>query len=322
MLVKCPRCGFSQPKDQYCAQCGVDMVTYKPPKVSPFKKYSKDPVVYLGLLLVAIGLFLANNYRHQKMELTQRVNFLKGNLQIASTSGTGVKKSQPSPASVEAPPPPAATVAHEAPAAAPAAEAAKAVAPTTSTGPTVRIYYAEVSVLALKRLYEISQATGQFNVFGDYSAGLLPDLKSRLNSPALRIQALPGETKDVAKELRWFAGLHDAESGDDIGLTTFMSVDEVENNTYRGSLEVLRSWRDGTEQPANSIQKTSFPATFEMTPGDGFFIDRVLPHNTHILREDEFSAIRPAHALDILKSLNFQNRESELVIFVEFEKKP
>ena len=28
-MMNCPRCGFTQPEDQYCAKCGVDMINFK-----------------------------------------------------------------------------------------------------------------------------------------------------------------------------------------------------------------------------------------------------------------------------------------------------
>lgn len=56
MLINCPRCGFSQPKDKYCAQCGVDMETFKPREVPLFKRLITHPasfviVIFLSLLL-------------------------------------------------------------------------------------------------------------------------------------------------------------------------------------------------------------------------------------------------------------------------------
>lgn len=30
-MISCPKCGFEQPPDNYCARCGVNMSTYKPP---------------------------------------------------------------------------------------------------------------------------------------------------------------------------------------------------------------------------------------------------------------------------------------------------
>ncbi len=48
MLINCPKCGFSQPQDKYCARCGIDVETYKP---------SRDPW-WVRLYKNALGQFL------------------------------------------------------------------------------------------------------------------------------------------------------------------------------------------------------------------------------------------------------------------------
>lgn len=53
MLINCPRCGFSQPKDQYCAQCGVDMQSYKPKTPPLYQRLIGNAGVQIGALVVA-----------------------------------------------------------------------------------------------------------------------------------------------------------------------------------------------------------------------------------------------------------------------------
>lgn len=56
MLVKCPKCGFDQPDDNYCAKCGIEMASYKPAKIPIWKQIVKSPmfslVIFLGLAYV------------------------------------------------------------------------------------------------------------------------------------------------------------------------------------------------------------------------------------------------------------------------------
>ena len=64
MLVNCPRCGFSQPNDQYCAQCGVDMQSFKP-KEQPFaNQVFSNAGVQIGILLIAavLAALIAPNF--------------------------------------------------------------------------------------------------------------------------------------------------------------------------------------------------------------------------------------------------------------------
>lgn len=330
MLVKCPRCGFSQPKDQYCAQCGIDMTAFKPPRKSAFMRYATDPLMYLIMALLVIGVSITTLYKKDKTDLAQRVKFLKGSLQIASTNGQDAKTEAT--AAPEAPQ--AVAVAESVPAptaslvAAPATPAANAAVASGTT--TAHIYYTEVPRRALERLYEESQATGQFNSFGDYTAGILPDVQKRITAEGLKIRILEKTAKTVTKNQQWFTGIHDNELDEDLGLSTFIELAESDNNVFRGNLEIVRSLREldldkrslaatDPNAAAPAPQKNSYPAIFEMGPGSGFFISGVLPRKTRIVHEEELTRKGP---FEILRSPAFQNKETEFVIFIEFEKKP
>lgn len=329
MLVKCPRCGFSQPKDQYCAQCGIDMTAFKPPRQSAFKRYATDPLMYLIIALLVIGVSITTLYKKDKTDLAQRVRFLKGSLQIASTNGakteaTAQPEAPQAVAAAESAPAPTASLAAAAPAT-PATTAAVASGTTTAY-----IYYAEVPRRALERLFEESQATGQFNSFGDYTAGILPDVQKRITAEGLKIRILEKSEKTIAKNQQWFTGMHDAEADEDMGLSTFIELSETDNNVFRGNLEIVRNLREMDSDKRNlaavdasatapAPQKNSYPAIFEMGPGSGFFISGVLPRKTRIAHEEELTRKGP---FEILRSPAFQNKETEFVIFIEFEKKP
>lgn len=73
MMVNCPKCGFSQPEDQYCAQCGVDMLAFRPtqkPLLSRF--FGQTSVQILLLVMVTISVFwVARQQRHR--ELAERI---------------------------------------------------------------------------------------------------------------------------------------------------------------------------------------------------------------------------------------------------------
>lgn len=342
MLVKCPRCGFSQPQDKYCAQCGIDMETFKPPRQSVFVRLATSPLLYLGVALIVIGISITTLYQKDKSNLAQRVKFLKGTLQIASTNGQESKKVDEEDAKEQSvaveevaapaqviPTPAASLAAAPSPIASPAAAAGSAKSATPSSGPIAYIYYAEVPRAALERLFEESQATGQFNSFGDYTAGILPDMQKRITAAGLKIRILEKSEKSIVKNQQWFTGIRDPEFDEDLGLSTFIELAEIENNSFRGSLEIVRSLREidpdksrglaATDPAAGIPQKSSYPAIFELGPGYGFFISGVLPRKTHIAHEEELTSKGP---FQILKSTAFQNKESEFVIFIEFEKKP
>lgn len=55
MLVTCPRCGFQQPNDQYCANCGIDMLAYKPKDKGTAAKIFQSGAFQVFVLLIAVG---------------------------------------------------------------------------------------------------------------------------------------------------------------------------------------------------------------------------------------------------------------------------
>lgn len=54
MLIKCPKCGFDQPKDTYCANCGIEVDSFKPVQPPFWKTAIKSPWFSL-LLFVGLG---------------------------------------------------------------------------------------------------------------------------------------------------------------------------------------------------------------------------------------------------------------------------
>ena len=54
MMINCPNCNLLQPKDQYCAGCGVNMETWKPPKQPTWKKIASNWMFQLGVLFSLI----------------------------------------------------------------------------------------------------------------------------------------------------------------------------------------------------------------------------------------------------------------------------
>lgn len=52
-MMDCPRCGFSQPKDQFCANCGINMQAYEPAPKPVSQKLFSNPYL-IGTLVTVI----------------------------------------------------------------------------------------------------------------------------------------------------------------------------------------------------------------------------------------------------------------------------
>lgn len=60
MNIQCPKCQFPQPKDQYCAQCGIDISRYKSSSSIKLKSLLINSSIPIGLLIIAATLTYKN----------------------------------------------------------------------------------------------------------------------------------------------------------------------------------------------------------------------------------------------------------------------
>ncbi|WP_413559977.1 hypothetical protein [Bdellovibrio sp. HCB209] len=336
MMVSCPRCGFQQPQDKYCAQCGVDMESYKPQAAPWYQSFFKSTAVQLSLLVAVAGgggFYIYNN---------------------GSTSNADIATTQARPtvqinASQNLPPPPPAapeispteqpsvaaaqtadglTITESASTVAAASvtpteakpddlkKEARALAAKTS-GPHLTVYYAEVVRPTLGRFMEASRGTGQFMTFADYSAGIIPAIGGRVQAAGVKILHKEERNLNNAKTLQWSYGIKDrGNPAVEIGLTTFFELADVEGNSIRGNLEIQRTWREAGASGGFEVQRKSFPAIFEIGGETGFFMTGVMPTQSNLENDDELTSI---DVYKVLRSPQFRAGESEFVIFVEYD---
>lgn len=340
MLINCPRCGFQQPKDKYCAQCGVDIESFKPVTPPAWKRFFGNPLAQLSLLIIVAGGVGVSLYQKGQQNLERRVSYLKSSVQINASSNDATQTlSQNSESSanadtdlpVESPQNPDGSVnAYKVEAPVPANLAANSSPPSTdekkdspkglagSGAPHLIVHYAEVSKASLNGLFAASRSTGQFMNFNDYSAGIIPSLRRALSDPQSKVLHTEDRALDKSKTLQWSYGLKDRQDPSiEIGLTTFFEISEMDATNLRGNLEIQRTWKEMTPSGALEIQRKSFPAIFEIGGDTGFFMSGVLPLQSNLENDDELTAI---DVFKVLRSPQFRVGESELVIFVEFKK--
>lgn len=73
MMMECPKCGFQQPEDKFCAQCGINVEAYKNKPLPKAKKLWNKLSVQISLTLVLITvlstvLYIKNNKPNQTPE--------------------------------------------------------------------------------------------------------------------------------------------------------------------------------------------------------------------------------------------------------------
>lgn len=342
MLVNCPRCGFTQPQDKYCAQCGVDMENFRPPQPSFAKRILTNPALQISLVLVIAGAVGLSIYERRQSDLQERVSYLKGGTQVvrslsspASNAAdettddsvpseflTDASTAEPLEASDAAPvevadisaksaaPPPAAGT--------PGAATDKGATPPAPAGSTVvRLVFAELSFSMRNQIYEESAATGQYNPFGDYVAGIIPDVARKLSLSNREIKILHREQRNIEaqKPLQFFQGLNGGNPETEIGFGYYLELTEVDANTFRGNIEVSRSWRTPGQGGPGPLDKQTFPAVFELTRGTGFFMSGMMPRASLMENDNDLVARKP---FEILRSNDFRSGNSEYFLFLEF----
>ena len=337
MMINCPRCGFYQPKDKYCAQCGLDIEAYRPPEVPLLKKLFGNPFFQLSsVLLVALvsGLYV---YKHNRQEIHERVSFFRQGIQYnrnmnsslpppsgdSSTEGQASNESGDLPGELttteEGPTSTGSSIPSAAALSAGPMVNAKNLNAKSNEGShfKIRIQYIEVNEGVLQQIYSESRASGQFNSLGDHVAGLWPQGKKKIAS--LRgWQVLSKEEKSYEEgvTLQFFAGLRGNDPENDLGLTTYMEVTGVEPQALHGHLEVVRAWREAAAgaDPSASIQRRFYPAGLDLAPDAFFFIAGALPRGTAMDTDPYLTNIEP------FKLLKNKNRSTEFLIVLDFEK--
>lgn len=340
MLINCPRCGFQQPKDRYCAQCGVDIDNYRAPKASALGKLTRNPVAQMALVIGIGGAVGLSLYKQKSSEMEERVSYLKrvqvvnsakrdAAVEEANDAVAGEMASADAPAE-NAPTAPAPEVVNAPSAfAAPTdATANKAAVPPTGAvaaagaakdakaeGPVVRVFFAEINTKALNEIYEESRNLGLFNKFATYYAGIVPNLGQRISPSNRDIKVLFRDQKPISTQqpVQFFQGLHGNDPENEVGLRYSIELQEMDANTFRGNIELVRSWR----MDQGPIQKEIYPAVFELTQGSAFFMSELLPTRSPMSNDNEFVAVSP---FEILRSRQFMLGASSTILFIEFDR--
>jgi hypothetical protein len=80
-MIDCPKCGFSQPQDIYCASCGVKMDSYTKKEKSFFMGLLTNWILQLGILIILIVGFVI----YDKTRTTKPVQAATPTADVANT---------------------------------------------------------------------------------------------------------------------------------------------------------------------------------------------------------------------------------------------
>ncbi len=330
MLINCPRCGFSQPKDQYCAQCGVDMQSFKPKSIPVTKKIFQSTKTHVILLLVGaalIGQYVIRSEEPQrwvqKMTRSQGVTKSKAKFNDSTSETSGVSESASEAngpndhlgamknkelavnANVEQP----IAVGSNASGAfdGAATTTAASLKDASTTEPTFQILYAEVATSTVNRWIADSSNAGLYQNLQEYSAGILPDFRKKIDT-TVRVLKSSEKKLAVGQGDTNFSGTAGDESGQIIGIASNIEFRSQENGSVHGTIVVNRTQRQGRE---------NFPAEFDLPKGSAFFMLGAIRTNSFSVEREQLNM----PPFQIFKSPDFAARKTEFVIILEAEYK-
>ncbi|MGZ3723147.1 MAG: hypothetical protein ACXVA9_09465 [Bdellovibrionales bacterium] len=84
MMMECPRCGFVQPKDQYCASCGLDIDHYTAKPKPLLVRLVQNPNMHLSLIGVLVVLIIGYIFYSQRALVSRQVGALFSGTPLAS----------------------------------------------------------------------------------------------------------------------------------------------------------------------------------------------------------------------------------------------
>jgi len=334
MITNCPRCGFSQPKDQYCAQCGVDMQSYKPKSVPLLTKVFQSTTTHVILLLVGalfVGQYVIRSEEPQrwvqKITRSQGITKSKAKFNDTTTDGSGVAESASEAenhtdqlaslrnkelavnANVEQPIQVGASAsgAFEGSVATSTGSAAASAREANVTEPTFRILYAEVATATVNRWISESSNAGLYQNLQEYSAGLISDFRKKMDTTVRVLKTAEKKLAPGQGDTN-FSGTVGDESGQIIGIASNIEFRSQENGSVHGTIVVNRTQRQGRE---------NFPAEFDLPKGSAFFMLGAVRPNSFVAEREQLNM----PPFQIFKSPDFAARKTEFVIILEAEYK-
>ena len=279
MMINCPKCGFSQPEDQYCAKCGVDMVAYRPKEKSVSEKFFSNT----SMQFFALGVIVAICFMgYQVVRTSKRLARVGGAQQFQDLMETdeasegaadmSQRHDMPAPdmpktaklmavqtagaAAVDA----NAEAAKVKPVAAPVAAASAPVASAKMADATrLRVVFAEVPKPILVDWFTDSKSPPSTS--GSLTTGVIADFQTKIRGAAngwRPLEAPIDQTIRLNQIVLVYKGGHDDSTGQNVGISMQLTSTALENGGATVSISSSRNLHELTAQ-GPTITEVTFP---------------------------------------------------------------
>lgn len=302
-MIDCPKCKFRQPKDQYCANCGIDMVAYK--STSPEKSksiFSNGSFLIFILVCVAslIAYFIANSNNPQNWVRKISYNTKTTNFKSLSQSSSSAAIQAENNNDIEVVPSPDANLNSL------TAEPEVKIEESNSTdtiSTEIKLIFAEVQRDDLMAWTIESQRQDLYQTFIDFSAGIIPGFKTKFQS---KYKELKTEQKKLflRKPQAILLGKTIDDTSEFIGFQTNLDLKSQDNQNTKGHINITKITRYG---------KTELPIEFELQKDAIFFMN----WKTAMTGFENENLLFTTPPFQILKSADFLNQKTEFIILIE-----
>ena len=302
MLIRCPRCGFEQPKDRFCANCGVDTENFRPERRGRAKDSNSAFYYFLAVVVFsATAWFLYQ----RSLEPTE-----SGRIRNKSTTfekmGLNANEKPESPESPETEVVPLPVTPSPA-----AAATAAPTPPIPGTPSPLRfvVYFAEVPSDTMRDIVEDRNTRPESDhwIVGAFRSSVL-------QKPAVRLLDTP-ESRSVSnfeEPIQIFSGSRDPKQKEALGLFINVLPLSSENRIFQIKVEirkVLRGAQNDTTETQTLTRELAIPE------GGGALIGGLLARGRKPTEAEE--AIYQSSFLKILSSDLFQSGGSDFMLFIE-----
>lgn len=342
MLVRCPKCHFEQPKERFCANCGVDMFQYKPPNQGFIAALLKNATLLFFIAIIGIfsGTYFYIQSQRKVLSLDQNThknfqtqrNWDNSNEAITvsghevndpkqatpnTPSNDGAKQANlntTGTSSIHPESPQTKNIKDQSPQEIEQSlnkqlfkEASDSVDLSNQIKITVK--FAEVSLKGIDLLQQEARLNGQLMNL-DYMAGVGSSSISKLAS--LKDEfifynelAQKGPTN---RWIEWFQGLKSSSQKADVGLHHYVQVKKIENGLLRVEVRIVKGFEEpSSDDSQKNFQKKEYVMTAEVAKGQPIFITEVLTPISMSSNQEYLTSISP---FEIYKSQNFQEQKT------------
>lgn len=316
-MIRCPKCQFEQPEDIYCAQCGVNMKSFVPPKKSLILSLLFNQVFLIGLLFLAIVVFVIYDYSTSKKTALNVDS-------VAKQTSQPLRSEDPIPPE---PPPPAQTPAAQPIPPTPVA-AAKINRPRatdlsikaadddsgvgTTTAPSAKDSL-QISFYQISRglMADLQKEATSSQISGDGFGGLLNKKRLDVLKKSGDMKLLSGNRYKLdGHAISLFKGQQSSDNSKNIGL--YFQINPLRHEASATQIEV-KSWGSIKAQDPD---ETLFTSEMTLNNQSVAFITNFLPRDK-VLNEEERSVFESERVLKIYDRDEFWDNSIDLVMFIE-----